>query len=383
MKVLFNSTTNIVGGGVKNSAIFIKHACHYPEIDWLFVVSKPVKEILERWKIEDARIRLFPHSPSRNMEARRRLAMLTHQHSVDIVYTMAGPAYTKFPVTHIMGISNPYITHGSREAFILNRNAKHFFNIVISVLYQAFYASKADYWIFQTEAARNSFIKRFRVKRDKTYVITNSIGDEFIKYFMKRPFHTVSSNQPINIFCPAADYWHKALNFIPDIAMELKKISSSSNYTFKFTLTLKKDSNIWKTINKKSLKKGITHLIDNIGPYTYADAITLFEQADIVFVPSILETFSASYLEAFASKRPLIVSDRDFAHDICGNGALYVNPFDTVETAASIHELILDKRKQATLLKDALEKLKKYGTQTERVKKIINLIELLHAKGKH
>lgn len=101
----------------------------------------------------------------------------------------------------------------------------------------------------------------------------------------------------------------------------------------------------------------------------------MFDKADIVFVPSILETFSASYLEAFASKRPLVVADKDFAHNICGNGALYVNPFDGDATAKAINDVIYDQQKQIDLIKQGSKILEKYGSQSERVNKIIKLLK--------
>ena len=51
MNILFNSSINIVGGGVKNAAIFIKHAIKDDSIHWHFIISPQVKNVLVGWAI--------------------------------------------------------------------------------------------------------------------------------------------------------------------------------------------------------------------------------------------------------------------------------------------------------------------------------------------
>ena len=62
----------------------------------------------------------------------------------------------------------------------------------------------------------------------------------------------------------------------------------------------------------------------------------LYNQADAMFLPTLLETFSASYPEAMKMERPILTSDLDFAKDICGDAALYFNPLDSYDIANKI-----------------------------------------------
>lgn len=96
------------------------------------------------------------------------------------------------------------------------------------------------------------------------------------------------------IFCPGADYTHKAFQFIPEIAKSLKEII---DIDFKFILTLP-DSKLWFRIANRAIELGVKDKIINRGPFSYTEANLLYAGADLVFVPSLLETFSASYLEA-------------------------------------------------------------------------------------
>ena len=59
----------------------------------------------------------------------------------------------------------------------------------------------------------------------------------------------------------------------------------------------------------------------------------LYRNSDICFIPSVLETFSATYVEAMATGRPIVASDLDFAHAVCQESAVYFDPRDPVAAA--------------------------------------------------
>jgi glycosyltransferase involved in cell wall biosynthesis len=54
-------------------------------------------------------------------------------------------------------------------------------------------------------------------------------------------------------------------------------------------------------------------------------------------LPTLLESFSGSYLEAMHFGTPILTSDRDFAREVCGEAALYFDP----DSPSSIRDAIL------------------------------------------
>jgi len=379
MKLLFNCTTNNVGGGVKNSAMFIKYALQDKINTYFFAISPQVKDILDKWNIQINNSYLFEKSPAKNQNIRKQLIKLANELDIDLVFTMAGPAYVKFKQIHVLGISNPYITHTDFQGLTIGKNIKYIFITSLLLLYQAFYSRKADFWIFQTKESRNGYIKRYFVSKNNTFVVSNSIGTEFLDYYKDKPIVLPNKNTTINIFCPAAGYLHKGLHLIPLIAKELNFIAKET-YNFKFILTIDKKSDLWLNIYEKSKKYLIEDKIENIGPYNYTTVMHYFDSANIVFVPSILETFTASYLEAFASKRLLFVADKKFAKDICQDAAVYIDPFDAIATAEKINFVINNPNSQKEKIEKGVEILKLYGTQKERFEKIISY---LNQKGEN
>lgn len=52
----------------------------------------------------------------------------------------------------------------------------------------------------------------------------------------------------------------------------------------------------------------------------------LYQQVDALLLPTLLESFSATYLDSFYYRKPVFTSDRDFAKDVCADAAYYFDP---------------------------------------------------------
>lgn len=382
MKILFNCSTNIVGGGLKNSALFIKNAVQDQSIDWYFALSEPVANLLKKWDIDtnNNNFFIFKNSPARNKSAKLELTDLAKKKKIDIVYTMAGPAYVNFHCKHIMGISNPYITHADYDAYSLKGNFLNIFKYFVYTSAQFLYTYKSDYYIFQTEYSKNNFSKRSFISKSKMFVVPNAYDDSIRSHFEKsQNLIEKESNEKnvIQIFCPGAPYVHKAFQFLPKSIYELCK---KTNKKFEFIVTLPNDSDIWLQIDKELKELNISQYCKNIGPYIYSDLIKYLNTCDIIYVPSLLETFSASYLEAMCAKKKLVVANKSFASDICKDYAIYTDPKNYVNTAKVFTDLFDEIKLSESEIQLADEILDRYGNQQNRFKFLKELIINLATK---
>ncbi len=75
----------------------------------------------------------------------------------------------------------------------------------------------------------------------------------------------------------------------------------------------------------------------NVGPIDQSELAGYYGRCDGLILPTLLESFSGTYLEAMQFKKPILTSDRDFARDVCGPAALYFDPCNP----ASIRDAIL------------------------------------------
>jgi glycosyltransferase involved in cell wall biosynthesis len=380
MNILFNCTTNIVGGGLKNSAFFIKKAIEDNNFNWHFAVCRPVYSMLEEWELnlDKAKFTIFENSPSRNVIARKDLKRLSESLKIDLVYTMAGPAYVKFLCKHLQGISNPYITHANWDTFSLRGNILKTLKFYGHVGFQFLNTLKSSDYVFQTEYAKDTFKKRSKIKERRLNVIPNAFDLSLRDYFNQET-NTIqnSKESEITILCPGAGYIHKGFQFVPEIAYQLQRISDKK---FKFVLTLPFDSQLWLHIKSEIERLNLKECIINHGPYKYTNLKNLLKTCNIVFVPSLLETFSASYLEAMCAKKKLEAADKNFAREVCRNYATYTNPQDGVRTAKAINEIFSNINVTKEELEISNEILSNYGNQDQRFDKIIALINNLISK---
>lgn len=72
---------------------------------------------------------------------------------------------------------------------------------------------------------------------------------------------------------------------------------------------------------------GLRDRIVNVGPIPHDEVGAYYENVDALFMPTLLETFGIPYLEAMCFDLPVLTSDLDFAHAVCGEAALYFDPF--------------------------------------------------------
>ena len=75
-------------------------------------------------------------------------------------------------------------------------------------------------------------------------------------------------------------------------------------------------------------RKGLNDRIINIGPLPQKSLGAIFRNMDALIMPTLLESFSGSYLEAMHFGLPILTSDLDFAHEVCGESAIYFDPWD-------------------------------------------------------
>tara|TARA_Y100001972_G_scaffold127579_1_gene184863 strand:- start:10968 stop:11282 length:315 start_codon:yes stop_codon:yes gene_type:complete len=101
-----------------------------------------------------------------------------------------------------------------------------------------------------------------------------------------------------------------------------------------------------------------------------------------MLLPTKLETFSANYLEAMATNRLIITSNKDFARDVCGNGALYFEPDRPSECARQIADAISNPAQCQELLRRGRERLDQFPDIAGRYALIKKALEDMIPPGK-
>ena len=81
-------------------------------------------------------------------------------------------------------------------------------------------------------------------------------------------------------------------------------------------------------------------MVTNLGPLATDEVERWFDRTDALFLPTLLESFGLTYLEAAVRRRPVLTSDRDFARHACGDAGYYFDPQDPRDICGRVRELI-------------------------------------------
>lgn len=374
MKILVNATTNVIGGGVQVAVTFISQAIRNPlECDFRFAVSKQVFENLSEIYQTDERVEKITSTPARlwiGRHSRKKLRVIETQFQPDIVFTVFGPAYMRFKVTHLCGFADPWVTHRSRLAM----QALPWFQRLIvyaRCLYKQLKLSSNDYYWVETNTACVGLMRLIGIKPLQIKVIPNSYADIF-KLAANKEFYK-KKDKRIGVFCLAAPYPHKNLSIIPEVALKLQNNSSKINY--RFIVTLPNEGNEVKKFWVKANKYGVTNMLENAGCLKLSECPQWYAKSDIVFLPTLLETFSATYLEAMAMGKSIVTSDLDFAHDICANAAIYYSPLSAQSASNAIKKVVEDQLLRDTLVQNGYMRLDSFPNSLQKYSMLMDWIK--------
>lgn len=330
MRILLNCTTVQKGGALQASLSIINNIFSggfYDKIEWFFCISQ---EISQQVKLVPGKVFVLRSSPARSYKMRRKLKSIVTSCEVDAVLTLFGPAYTKFEVPHVCGVADGWVTHGGRRVFrSLNSTIKKI-KVLLQCFYKAYWYRQADYWVVEAAVAKSGLEKRLLIPPSRISIIPNTVSHCFKNYWLE----TIKRQKPskFKMLVLGADYSHKNYQIIP------KVISSLVNAEFdKFciTLTLPENSYSLLMLRGKLEKMGLSHYINNVGPVLLEDVPDLYIAHDLLFFPTLLETFSVTPLEALVMNCPMAISDLPENREIVGDCALYFNP-ESVEDAVKV-----------------------------------------------
>lgn len=127
------------------------------------------------------------------------------------------------------------------------------------------------------------------------------------------------------IFYLTRYYTHKNIEILVDLFIKYRH--EMADTVLYITISEDQHVNVKKIIN--TIKDyGLEQNIVNIGPVRQEELAGIYSEMDALVMPSTLESFSGTYLEAMQFGCPVVASNLDFAIEVCGDAALYFDPWD-------------------------------------------------------
>lgn len=128
-------------------------------------------------------------------------------------------------------------------------------------------------------------------------------------------------------------YPHKNLEVFLPLAKRIKEMALP--YCLVVTLDATQHSKAVEFLNSIRSKE-LEDVIINVGPVPMANVPSLYAQCDALLMPTLLESFSGTYVEAMYHRKTILTSDFDFARDVCGDAAYYFDPLDPESILSAI-----------------------------------------------
>lgn len=161
---------------------------------------------------------------------------------------------------------------------------------------------------------------------------------------------------------------NKRIHLLPDI------LAADSSKKFAFAVTLPADHWYTREIYSKAESYGVVDRLINLGPIPSSQVGCVLDRAAGVINIARLESFSNNWVEAWATSKPLIVTDADWARSSCREGACYIDPDKPGDAALQISRVLLDEQVRETLVKSGKTILLSYPTPDQKTRQMLEII---------
>jgi len=342
MPRIFLNAANLKMGGMKQVALnFILQNLQRPaEFDWHYAISEELSQELNHTGVHQLpQSTIFLTSPARDKATQCQLVAMANRLQPAVVFTFGGPAYFRFYQPHLLGMYEPWVSHAGKEAYRCLSFPGEWLKHKVMTEYKRWWARRADWWVTETEIARRGLHRHLGVPLERIAIVSNAAGAAYTPFRERRAVFptSLSPQSPLRLLCFCAPYKHKNLGMLPRIAHELRK--QRPDFPFRILVTLPEGSQDWQELKHSIELLGLSPYFENRGPILAADGPELYQQADCLLLPTVLETFSATYPEAMNMGLPIITPQLDYLEDICRDAALYYPAYDPQQAAARIIEL--------------------------------------------
>lgn len=347
------------------------HVKQLVELKFFFLVAKNSEPHIYLQKIEYPCFCAVPRNPvARILFEIFRSSSIFKKNNIDVIYSYFGFGIYNRKIPQISGSADSNIYFPEIDFW---KEFSGFARLKKALIdrYRIWGIKRSNAVVFENSALELRARELFGIK--KSTVITPSINFNFKSIPLSIP---VECNKiPKGLFLCG---WHPNKNFmiIPKLAYELKK----RGVTFHFLITAPLDDS---TQHRQFMidvsKYEVRNMVSVIGQVKKEQLQSLYEQIDMVFLLSRLESFSNNIIESWYFKKPLIITDATWSRSICGeDSAIYVERNSVVDIVDKIILLLSDSNHNKKVVLNGFEKIKEYPSIEERINEELDFLRYVH-----
>jgi glycosyltransferase involved in cell wall biosynthesis len=367
MKIIINAASIFKGGAEQVVNSFINECRGFPENEYHIFLCDNIREVLDTEMFEGNFYfyRLDKRPGSNLYTLYNTLKYFNDLEAViqpDVVISTGGHGYwrpkaplvTAFNIPHYVYPESPYFQK-------ISIKRKLYWKLKKAI--DLFLYKKSDAIIVQTDDVKQRVQKL--LPNIQVYTVSNTINGVFTDPIKVGNKLAERNGKETRLLTVSANYPHKNLEIIKSVIPELLDRGIDS---IKFILTLPEDD----FLDTFGDSKYHAYVL-NVGPIPIEECPALYEECDFMFLPTLLECFSASYVEAMYMNKPILTSNLAFAKAVCKKAAIYFDPLNASEIANKIQKVILDSHIQQSLIKEGQKTLSQFNTPKERAGRFLSI----------
>ena len=319
MKIFFNGLNAKTGGGksILNNYLTVAKKNNSKH---KYVVLTPDKIEYEKYgcdfiKIIDIRngLRKSIFSPMVNGFV---VPKLLKEHGADVVFNIADLIIpTDIPQLYLFDW--PYAVYPDSKIW-REMDFRSYLSRKVKLLFFKKNMKRATKIVAQTKTAKSRLESIYGLKN--IGLIPNAICLDNLNTGSKNFFKLPSGKKFLYL---SYYYPHKNFEIFIPLAKEIKKQGKD----YKIIITIEASQHKRAHLFLKEVKKySLEDVIYNVGLVDMVNVSSLYSQCDALLMPTLLESYSLSFLEAMYHKKIILTSNLDFAHDVCGESAIYFDP---------------------------------------------------------
>ncbi len=332
MNLLINMSNLRFGGGISVAKNLMANAIPLRKLD-NFVLICPQGCGYESLSAQNVEIIYVPdsfHSSPlvKHQYNHYKFPALVKEKKIDKIVSLGNVAFPAEGVPQLLLIQNAWLLYPESVAW-KKIDWKSWIVNKLMVKYIAHHLKYASNYALQTYEMHQRFIKQFKVGRNKVHIIANSFSgspgsNTTLADYNKPPFQLLVLSK-----------YYAYKNF--EILIPVAKILREKNANIEIYLTIdKEESPAAAKFLERVAKEGVDSVIRTIGHVAMDDVGAAIRRYHGMLLPTLLESFSGTYVEAIAYGRPIFTSNMDFAKNICHGAAFYFNPLDAKDIADTL-----------------------------------------------
>lgn len=364
MKIIINTSNLVKGGGVQVALSFLEELKEWGTDDYFVFLSTAVAAQLDLETFpSNFTFYNFPISPARlrtRLRIVRRFNELEREIHPDVVFTVFGPSYWRPKSPHVMGFALVWAINPDSIAYTLLDKFGLIRAKLIHLYAKYFVKRDGDFFIGETLDVKERMVRYNWADKDQIFVVGNTCHKAFSE--IRKKCEIPIYPEEFRFITISAMYKHKNLTIIKDIIPLLRSLEIRC----RFYLTLPED------VFEREFY-GYEDMITNVGPTSIAQCPSVYEQCDALFLPTLLECFSASYPEAMKMELPILTSDLEFAHTICGDAAEYFDPLNPEDIARKIENIVSNAGRRKELVINGKKRLATFPSAQQRARMYLDI----------